>query len=72
MSNQEEEITKSQNTENNNGSNGENVSSQSGAHHSDDSASTSDEKIADPTHNTGNERMAVDEEGAEVGPDDEV
>jgi hypothetical protein len=26
----------------------------------------------DPEHNTGNERMRIDEEGAEIGPDDEV
>lgn len=26
----------------------------------------------DPEHNTGNDRMRIDEEGAEIGPDDEV
>jgi hypothetical protein len=26
----------------------------------------------DPQHNTGHEHMRIDEEGAEVGPDDEV
>jgi hypothetical protein len=26
----------------------------------------------DTEHNTGNKRMRIDEEGAEIGPDDEV
>jgi len=26
----------------------------------------------DPQHNTGHEHMRIDEEGAEIGPDDEV
>jgi hypothetical protein len=63
MSNQEEEIAGSQHTENG--------SLQSNPQDSAKSATT-EGKIADPKHNTGNEHMSVDEEGAEVGPDDEV
>jgi hypothetical protein len=63
MSNQEEKITGSQKPEND--------SLQSNAEDTVHSATT-EGKIADPKHNTGNERMSVDEEGAEVGPDDEV
>jgi hypothetical protein len=29
-------------------------------------------KGVDPKHNTGNEHMRIDEEGTEIGPDDEV
>jgi hypothetical protein len=30
------------------------------------------EKGVDPAHNSGHEHMRIDEEGSEIGPDDEV
>lgn len=32
----------------------------------------SGKKPLDPKHNTGHEHMRIDEEGSEIGPDDEV
>jgi len=73
MANQENEITKNQQSADNNpGTTEQSVPSQSEQRNTDRAASGNDGQIADKQHNTGNDRMAVDEEGAEVGPDDEV
>ena len=37
-----------------------------------DTSSSSTGKNSDPVHNTGNDRMMIDEEGAEIKPGDEV
>jgi len=65
MANQEEQNNPNENQEQNNPANNQsqevgNESTSSGGHKS------------DPEHNTGNDRMRIDEEGAEIKPDDEV
>jgi len=37
-----------------------------------DTTTTGGGNVKDPEHNTGNDRMMIDEEGAEVKPDDQV
>lgn len=66
MSNQEEQQSANENKEQNNPSN--NQSQEVG----NESTSSGGSHMADPEHNTGNDRMRIDEEGAEIKPDDEV
>lgn len=37
-----------------------------------DHAGESERNIQDPEHNTGKKHMRIDEEGAEIGPNDEI
>jgi hypothetical protein len=66
MGNQEEQHSSKENQEQSNPANNQsqdvgNESTQSETSHK-----------TDPVHNTGNEHMRIDEEGAEVQPDDQV
>lgn len=66
MANQEEQNTPNENKEQ--GTAGADNNQNTG----NDSSSTADGHKKDPVHNTGDERMMIDEEGAEVKPDDQV
>lgn len=75
MSNLEENLSSNNNNpgggseenQNNSGAqSGQGVSSEN------TNAGQSGNQPLDPQHNTGHEHMRIDEEGAEVGPDDEV
>lgn len=73
MTNTEDETTANQNTEENNkASNDETASAKLNEQQSNGSDKSAEGQMADTTHNTGNEHMSIDEEGSEVGPDDEV
>lgn len=66
MANQEEQHNPNENQEQSNPANNQsqevgNESTSSGAGHK-----------TDPVHNTGNDRMKIDEEGAEIKPDDQI
>ena len=74
MINEEEEPTISGGTENDqSGSNSESSSSTESSQQGRSGSSGSGESHKqDPVHNTGDEHMMIDEEGAEIKPDDQV
>lgn len=75
MSNLEENLSSNNNNpgggseENQNNSGAQ--SSQGGSSENTNAGQSGNQPL-DPQHNTGHEHMRIDEEGAEVGPDDEV
>jgi hypothetical protein len=66
MANQEEKNTANENKEQ--GTAGADNNQNTG----NDTSSTDNGHKKDPVHNTGDERMMIDESGAEVNPDDQV
>lgn len=66
MANQEEQTTPNENNEQ------INEGTDAAQHTDSGSSDTNSGHKKDPVHNTGDERMMIDEEGAEVKPDDQV
>ncbi len=66
MANQEEEITQNGNNEQ------DNTAANQEQRTGDETTGTDSSQKKDPAHNTGDEHMKIDEEGAEISPDDQV